>query len=193
MVVHIHYICSSFDKMCLFIYFASMLVFIKDYTLLITSWLFLPASPSVSPELLSAYSGSLSLSSALDPPSPVTWFPLTLRATLAPPPLRRHPPTHTHGRPHRGLCFSKGAAAGGRCRRLQWFSVSDDGSFQHMVPTCPAEEPTALFRLQEREKKQASALRSALSLILTPTKHRRIRAPIHHLSVMLLKKPERNE
>lgn len=51
---------------------------------------------------------SLSLSSALDPPTSVTWFPLTLHATLAPLPLRRHPPTHTHGRPTVGSVFLRG-------------------------------------------------------------------------------------
>ncbi len=113
MAVHIHlYILFLWQNVFIYLFCLYDSLFIKDYTLLLTFWLFLPASPSVSPELLSAYSGSLSLSSALDPPSPVTWFPLTLRATLAPPPLRRHPPTHTHGRPTVGSVFLRGRLRG---------------------------------------------------------------------------------
>lgn len=148
---------------------------------------------SVSPELLSAYSGSLSLSSTLDPPSPVTWFPLTLRATLAPPPLRRHPPTHTHGRPTVGSVFLRGRLRGDVAGNLQWFSVSDDGSFQHMVPTCPRRSRLHCLDLQEREKKQASAPRSALSLILTPTNTGGLGLRFITSQLCLLKKPERNE
>ncbi len=106
------------------------------------------------------------------------------------------PPPSTHPHPwtaHRGLCFSKGVAAGGRCRRLQWFSVSDDGSFQHMVPTCPRRSRLHCLDLQAREKKQASALRSALSLILTPTNTGGLGLRFITSQSCLLKKPERNE
>ncbi len=110
------------------------------------------------------------------------------------PPTTSPPSTHPHPwTAHRRLCFSTGAAAGGRCRRQQWFSVSDDGSFQHMVPTCPRRSRLHCLDLQEREKKWASAPRSALSLILTPTNTGGLGLRFITSQSCLLKQPERNE
>lgn len=107
------------------------------------------ASPSIQWQFQSVFSSGFANSSNMIPSDP---------SCHPGPPTTSPPSTHPHPwTAHRGLCFSTGAVAGGRCRRQQWFSVSDDGSFQHMVPTCPRRSRLHCLDLQERERKSERA------------------------------------
>ncbi len=106
------------------------------------------------------------------------------------------PPPSTHPHPwtaHRGLCFLRGRLRGDVAGV---YNGSLSVMMDHSSIWCPPVHGGAglhCLDLQEREKKQASALRSALSLILTPTNTGGLGLRFITSQSCLLKKPERNE